>query len=160
MTVVIRTPRTSRLSKLIDSPGGSSVGVALAKARDNLSSLEPRSLEMIAACIAEIGALQPPRTHDDLQANLLAAYRASAGVLDAAGPFDRADLCAVATSLCDLIDGAGDAADFDWRIVQVHSRALELMMALPVEAKPQRQQILDGLADVRARKLPPVQVEA
>ena len=152
MTVVIRTPRTSRLSKLIDSAGGASVGVALARARRNLAQLEPRSIEVIKSHVAELMALTPPAGPDETFPRMEAAYRAAAGVLDAAGPFERDDLCAAAVSLCELIDGAGDAG-FDWRIVQVHARALELMLTLPPTASDQRKRVLEGLADVRARKL-------
>lgn len=152
MTVVIRTPRTSRLSKLIDSAGGASVGVALARARHNLAKLEPRSIEVIKGHVAELVALTPPSGPDETFSRMEAAYRAAAGVLDAAGPFERDDLCAAAVSLCELIDGAG-ADGFDWRVVQVHARALELMLTLPATATDQRKRVLEGLADVRARKL-------
>lgn len=154
MSVVIRTPRTSRLSKLIDSAGGASVGVALARARRNLAKLEPRSLEAVKANVAELLALTPPAAPEEAFPKMEAAYRASAAILDAAGPFERDDLCAAAVSLCELIDGSGDAG-FDWRIVQVHARALELMLTLPATAADQRKRVLEGLADVRARKLPP-----
>jgi hypothetical protein len=152
LTVVIRTPRTSRLSKLIDSAGGASVGVALARARHNLAKLEPRSIEVVKGHVAELVALVPPATPDEACPKMEAAYRAAAGVLDAAGPFERDDLCAAAVSLCELIDGAG-AEGFDWRVVQVHARALELMLTLPATATDQRKRVLEGLADVRARKL-------
>ncbi|MES2835041.1 MAG: chemotaxis protein CheE [Pseudomonadota bacterium] len=154
MSVVIRTPRTSRLSKLIDSAGGASVGVALARARRNLARLEPRSLEVVKGHVAELLALAPPAGSDDVFPKMEAAYRAAVGVLDAAGPFERGDLCAAAASLCDLIDAAGQDG-FDWRIVQVHARAIELMLTLPAGAADQRKRVLEGLADVRARKLPP-----
>lgn len=153
MSVVIRTPRTSSLSRMIDSAGGTSVGVALARARQNLAKLEPRSLEMVKTRVAELLALQAPATPEERQWTLEAAYRAAAGVLDAAGPFERDDLCAAAVSLCDLIDGAGEEG-FDWRIVQVHARAMGLMLTLPADATEPRKRVLEGLADVRARKLP------
>lgn len=153
MSVVIRTPRTSRLSRLIDSAGGASVALALARAKRNLAKLEPRSLEVVRGHVAELLALTAPAGPDDTVPRMDAAYRAAVGVLDAAGPFERHDLCGAAASLCDLIDGAGDGAGFDWRIVQVHARALELMLTLPAEASDQRKRVLDGLAEVRTRKL-------
>ena len=152
MSVVIRTPRVSRLAKLIDAAGGASVGVALARAKRNLAKLEPRSLEVIRGHVAELAALPPPASPDEAFPRMEAAYRAAVGVLDAAGPFERDDLCAAAVSLCDLVDGA-DPASFDWRIVQVHARALELMLSLPADAADQRRRVLDGLADMRAHKL-------
>ena len=94
MSVVIRTPRVSRLSKLIDAAGGASVGVALARAKRNLAKLEPRSLEVIRGHVAELAALPPPASPDEASPRMEAAYRAAVGVLDAAGPFERDDLCA------------------------------------------------------------------
>lgn len=152
MSVVIRTPRTSRLSKMINASGGSSVGVALARARTNLAALEPRGLEMAGQFVAQLVALPPPETPDHVQSRLEAAYRAAAGVLDVAGPFERHDLCTAALSLCDLIDGSTEAR-FDWRVLQVHARAMELMLSLPASAEDQRRRILEGLAEVRSRKL-------
>lgn len=153
MSVVIRTPRTSRLSKLIDSAGGASVALAIARAKRNLAKLEPRSLEVVRGHVAELLALPAPTGPEDAFPKMETAYRAAVGVLDAAGPFERHDLCGAAVSLCDLIDGAGDDAGFDWRIVQVHARALELMLSLPADATEQRKRVLDGLAEVRTRKL-------
>lgn len=152
MSVVIRTPRVSRLSKLIDSAGGASVALALARAQRNLAKLEPRSLEVVKGHVAELLALTPPAGPDEALPRMEAAYRAAVGVLDAAGPFERHDLCAAASSLCDLIDGSGQGG-FDWRIVQVHARALELMLTLPPDAADPRQRVLEGLAEVRSRKL-------
>lgn len=152
MSVVIRTPRTSRLSKLIDSAGGASVALALARAKHNLAKLEPRSLDVIKGHVANLTVLTPPAGPDETSPRMEAAYRAAVGVLDAAGPFERHDLCAAAVSLCDLIDGANPSG-FDWRIVQVHARALELMLTLPADAAEPRKRVLEGLAEVRTRKL-------
>ncbi len=153
MSVVTWTPRKSRLSKMVDAPGGVSVGAALARAREHLAALEPRSLEMVSAHVAALKALVPPATEIEIAYRLEAAYQAASGVIDAAGPFERHDLCAAATSLCDVIDAAPPDTMIDWRIIQVHARALELMLVLPTEAVTEREKVLDGLADMRARKI-------
>jgi len=153
MTVVTWTPRKSRLSKMIDTPGGVSVGVALAQARAHLAVLEPRSLERVAALIATLKSLVPPSAPIEIASRLEAAYQAASGVIDAAGPFERHDLCAAATSLCDVIDAIPPDTLLDWRIVQVHARAMELMLALPREATAERGKVLEGLAEVRAIKV-------
>jgi hypothetical protein len=153
MSVVTWTPRKSRLSQLVDSPGGISVGAALARAREHLAALEPRSLEVVGAHVASLRALEPPATEIEIASRLEAAYQAASGVIDAAGPFERHDLCAAATSLCDVIDATPPDTMIDWRIIQVHARALELMLALPTEAVVEREKVLDGLADVRALKV-------
>ena len=153
MTVVTWTPRKSRLSQMVDSPGGVSIGAALARAREHLAALEPRSLEMVASYVAGLKALVPPATEIEIASRLEAAYQAASGVIDAAGPFERRDLCAAATSLCDVIDATPPDTMLDWRIVQVHARAMELMLVLPPEAVVEREKVLEGLADMRARKV-------
>lgn len=153
MSVVTWTPRKSRLSQLVDSPGGVSVGAALAAAREHLAALEPRSLEIVADHVAKLKALAPPAAEIEIASRLEAAYQAASGVIDAAGPFERRDLCAAATSLCDVIDATPSDTTIDWRIIRVHARALELMLILPSDAVVEREKVLNGLAEVRARKV-------
>ena len=52
MTVVLWKPRTSRLSTIIDAPGGLSVGVALAQARANLDGMMAEAQAIVAERIA------------------------------------------------------------------------------------------------------------
>lgn len=148
MTVVIRTHRKSRLSRMVDKAGGLSVRTALQQARRNLAALKPRSQEIAAELVARLAALPAPATGDDMVACKEEAYALASGVIDAAGLFEMCGLCAAAASLCDIIDSAD--GHLDWRIVSVHARAMELMLAEPNEAQSQR--ILEGLADIRARK--------
>lgn len=151
MTVVKRTAVRSRLSQLVDSAGGVSVSNAVADAKRRLAALEPESRERVKVLAAELSALTPPAP-EDLAMRMERAYDLSSGVLDAAGMFDQAELCAVATSLCDLIDAAG--SDFDWRIVPVHARAMGFILALPPEAEVERRHVLAELLKIREKKLP------
>lgn len=154
MTVITHNRRRSRLSTLIDQPGGVSAGVALAQAKANLAEYEARSREVIEEQVAALAALQPPATLDDAPRVLNQAYGRSSAVIDAAGPFDLKDLCAAATNLCDLIDAAPEDRPFDWRIVTVHAQALRLLLTLPPEAAEARTQVLASLKDVLKAKAP------
>ena len=155
MSVVITIPRKSRLSTLIDKPGGVSVGVALEQAHSNLETLHLRSLKIVADRIAELVKLAPPASDDpDPQARCQQAYDIANAVIDAAHPFERDDLCAVAAGLCDLIDAAPAGKPFDWRVVTVHAQAMQLILSLPPEAADVRREILDSLAQVLAKKIP------
>lgn len=155
MSVVVTIPRKSRLSAMIDKPGGVSVGVALVQARENLQTLQLRSLKIVADHIAELVRLRPPAADDpDPLARRLEAYALSNAVIDAAHPFERDDLCAVAAGLCDLIDAAPAGQPFDWRIVTVHSQAMQLILSLPPEAADVRAEILASLGQVLAKKIP------
>ena len=161
MTVVLTTARKSRLSAMIDKPGGVSVGVALVQAKANLDTLQARSLTIVGERIAELVKLTPPAAHDpDPQQQRSVAYALSSAVIDAAHPFERDDLCAVAAGLCDLIDAAPAGRPFDWRIVTVHAQAMQLILSLPPEAAETRQQILGSLAEVLAKKIPGAQPSA
>lgn len=152
MTVITHNRRRSRLSTLVDQPGGVSVGVALAQARANLAELEARSREIIKAQVSALGALPAPTDIDDRV--LDQAYAHASAVIDAAGPFALDDLCAAAANLCDLIDAAPQDRPFDWRVVTVHAQALRLLLTLPSEAADARAQVLDSLKDVLKAKVP------
>lgn len=155
MSVVVTIPRKSRLSTLIDKPGGVSVGVALVQARTNLEALNLRSVKIVADRITELVRLTPPAVDDpDPLARRQKAYELSNAVIDAAHPFERDDLCSVAAGLCDLIDAAPAGRPFDWRIVTVHAQAMQLILSLPPEAADVRREILASLGQVLAKKIP------
>lgn len=155
MSVVLWQQRKSRLSTMIDQPGGVSVGVALAQARENLGALQARSQVIVAEQIAQLAALAVPAANDPDASHLLVrAYGLSSAIIDAAGPFELHDLCTVAAGLCDLIDAAQPGQAFDWRIVTVHAQSMQLIMTLPPEAADARTQVLDSLKQVLEKKIP------
>lgn len=154
MTVITHNRRRSRLSTLIDQPGGVSAGVALAQAKANLAEMAERSRAVIEEQVSALAALQPAATLEESNRLLDQAYDHSSAVIDAAGPFELKDLCAAAANLCDLIDAAPEDKPFDWRIVTVHAQALRLLLTLPAEAADARSQVLASLKDVLKAKVP------
>ena len=154
MTVITHNRRRSRLSTLIDQPGGVSAGVALAQAKANLAEMQARSRVVIEEQVSALAVLQPPSSLDETVRILDLAYDYSSAVIDAAGPFEMKDLCAAAANLCDLIDAAPEDKPFDWRIVTVHAQALRLLLTLPNEAADARVQVLASLKDVLKAKVP------
>ena len=154
MTVITHNRRRSRLSTLIDQPGGVSAGVALAQAKANLAEMADRSRAVIEEQVSALAALQPAATLEESNRLLDRAYDHSSAVIDAAGPFELKDLCAAAANLCDLIDAAPEDKPFDWRIVTVHAQALRLLLTLPAEAAEARTQVLASLRDVLKAKVP------
>jgi hypothetical protein len=155
MVVVLRKERKSRLSAMIDQAGGISVGVALAQARAHLETLQAEAHAIVGARIAELVALRPPAPADpDARQTLERVYDLASAIIDAAGPFELIDLCAVAAGLCDLIDAAPEDRPFDWRIVTVHAQSMQLIMSLPPEAVDERAQVLDSLKQVLTKKIP------
>ncbi len=151
MTVITHLQRKSRLSQMMDQPGGLSVGAALAQAKANLDGLRDQALSVIAQ---NIDALLAPPTPDLPEAvRLDMAYAASSQIIDAASPFAMDDLCIAAKGLCDLLDAAPRGGGFDWRIATVHAQAMKLLLALPCDAAEARQAIVDNLGEVLRRKL-------
>ncbi len=149
MTVITHARRKSRLSRIIDEAGGVSIGTALAQARANLDALQPRSAAEVAARIADLGAIQPPETPDEVTPALDRAYRAANGVIDGVGPFDMDDIRAVAVGLCDLIDAATPERPFDWRVLPIYAQSLQLLLAMPDDAEGRRKvrESLDLMVD-------------
>lgn len=153
MTVITHARRKSRLATMIDSAGGLAVGVALSRARSNIEALRPRGMEELARHIDALAAIEPPTDAEAAIRTLAQVNRAANHVIDAAAPFDLREICAVAVSLCDMVDhaSAGDGA-FDWRIMAVHIQSLRLLHALPAEAEAERARITDRLSDMVAKK--------
>lgn len=156
MAVVITHARQkSKLSKMIDSPGGVSVGVALTQARANIEAKRAEAMAVVEIQIAALEAVVPPTNLEEQAFRLNEAYCAANAVIDAASPFELLDLCGAASGLCDLIDGAAADRTFDWRIVTVHARSLRLLQTLPLEETEARATVLDSLKMVSNRKLQP-----
>jgi hypothetical protein len=156
MTVITHARRKSRLARMIDSAGGITIGVALTRARKNVAALRERGLEEITRHIDELVAIQPPRDPEETIRTLQQIYRAANHVIDAAAPFDLRNICAVAISLCDMVDRASaEGAAFDWRIMAVHIQSLRLLNALPLDATAQRAEVAAQLAEMVARKFGP-----
>lgn len=140
---------------MIDAAGGISVAIARAQASANLEAIRPRGLELIRGQIDELAAMAAPVGPDERAVSR--AYGLSAGVVDAAGPFEMNDLCRAASGLCDLLDAAPEGEVFDWRIVTVHVQAMQLMLSLPdgEQGEAARARVLAGLDDMLRVKLPP-----
>lgn len=148
---VLRIPVRSRLSTLVDQPGGVSVGVALARAKANQARLLDQARAVIDTSIDDLLAIKPPEPAGQAQA-LAQAYKTCNALIDAAGPFDMGELCHAAAGLCDLIDGHRSGV-FDWRIVETHAQSLRLLISLPPEQSEARATIAEHLQAVVERKL-------
>ncbi|MBU1385601.1 MAG: chemotaxis protein CheE [Alphaproteobacteria bacterium] len=152
MTVITHVRRKSRLAAMIDSAGGVTVGVALARARENIDGLRDKGLTEVIRHIGELAALQQPSTGEEKTESLRRIYESANHVIDAASPFGFKDLCAVAASLCDMVDRAAGETGFDWRILQVHIQSLQLLNTLPVEAAEERAAVTAQLSAMVAKK--------
>ena len=155
MTIITHAQVRTKLSKVIDLPGGISVGVALSRARTNIESRRAQAEAVMEIEIAGLEGVAAPTTLEDQPFRLKEAYRAANGVIDAASPFELADLCQAASGLCDMIDSARPDLMFDWRVVTVYARSLRLLQTLPLDQAGARNTVLDSLKSVADRKLQP-----
>ena len=152
MTVITHRQRKSRLSQMMDQPGGLSVGAALAQAKANLAVLEDQARTIVADNIAALLAEPVPGMIEPMRLDM--AYSASSQIIDAASPFEMDDLCTAAKGLCDLLDAAPRQGGFDWRIATVHAQAMKVLLSLPPQEAAARSAILTNLHEVLKRKLP------
>ena len=152
MTVITHPRRKSRLAGMIDGPGGIAVGVALTRARDNIGKLRGKALEEVTRHIGDLVALRQPSTPEEKEETLRRVYQSANHLIDAASPFGMERICAVATSLCDMVDRAAAEHAFDWRILQVHIQSLQLLHSLPADATEQRDAVVSQLSSMVAKK--------
>lgn len=153
-TVITRNRRKSRLTELIDKPGGISIGVALQQAQTNIEERRGSSLETIAGMISALLTVERPTSLEDNFDQLIAVYRASNGIIDVASPFGLNALCEAAGNLCRLVDASPAGEMFDWRIVTVHAQAMQMLMRLPDDAEAARRTVLGSLQQVQDRNVP------
>jgi hypothetical protein len=153
-TVITHNRRKSRLTELIDRPGGISIGVALIQAQANIEERRASSLETIGELIIALMAIERPVSLEDNFDRLIEVYRGSNAVIDVAGPFGLDALCEAAGNLCSLVDASPASTLFDWRIVTVHAQAMQMLIRLPANADEARRTVLGSLQLVQERKAP------
>lgn len=150
MSVVTWVRRKSRLATLVNAPGGVSIGVALRQADSNLAPMRQQGMDVINERLEELTAIR----HEDgpIDTRVERAYRASSAILDAASPFEIAHVSKAAHNLCEIADNHGKGQPFDWRVVDVHVRAMTLLMSLPTDAGAARDEVLAGLYKVAVKQ--------
>lgn len=148
--------RRSRLSKLVNQPGGVTVSKALAEAARQTEEFRAEAMTVVAAALDELDAVvaAPPAT-GDLPAWLERVYFLATRISDTAGPFGYEDLCAAAFSLCELADRQRRGRALDLPPIRVHAGALRLLLAGD-QPPAARKAVLAGLAQVVERTRNPV----
>lgn len=149
--VITHAQRRSRLSRIIESQGGVSVGSALKAAEENLAALRPEALRRITHSADAIAAVRKPSPEQESQ-TLDALYRHGSDVIDAASAFGLQDLCTVAAGLCRMADGAEERG-MDWRGPALVGQTLRLLLALPNGALDQRAALVEAVDDLVRHQL-------
>jgi hypothetical protein len=146
--------RRSRLSKLVNQPGGVTVSKALAEAAVQTEEFRAEAMVVVAEALDELDAVvAAPPAADGLQGWLERIYFLATRISDTAGPFGYEDLCAAAFSLCELADRQQRGRALDLPPLKVHAASLRLLLAGD-QPPAARKAVLAGLSQVveRARK--------
>lgn len=150
MSVVKWIRKKSRLSQMIGQPGGVTVRNALARAEENLAEMRDDCLTAVVEAVTSLERMLEAEVTDP-NAWLEEVYRLSSSALDAVGPFGLEDVATAAFSLCELADRLQSAGRCEKPWVEVHVRALRLLLQLPPEAVEGRRELLAGLERVLAK---------
>jgi hypothetical protein len=145
-TVVLQSVK-SRLSELIQKPGGVTFEAAMAASEAALAVKAPPALELVKARVAELEQLSKGRALD--AEGIEQAYGLASEIVNVTGCLKLPALFAVAYSLCEILDHFR-TTPFSREAFVVHVQALRLILAGGDEG-PAFDLMLDGLKAVKAR---------
>lgn len=151
MTVVTWIMKKSRLSKLVDAGGGTTVLGALRAAEEETRSMREEAMGQVEAALVQLESLTKAAPEGPAAPWLQEIYAVSQSLLDVAGPFGLEDMCAGAHSLCELTDRKKHSGRYELAPIQVHVAALRLLRQLENPAESRRQ-VLNGLEKLLARE--------
>jgi len=140
----------SNLSKQMSQPGGRSIHDAVRRAD---AALEGHRESGMLAVTTALGQLEEAcRVRDNAAHGEI--YEKAAALLDMAGFFDTGPLYGAAYSLCEITDLMLASGAWAWPSVDVHVRALRLILADGCVEGETSAALLAGLRSVVARSRP------
>ena len=126
----------------IRRPGGKKMGEAVAAADAALDDQRASAVEGLVQGVERLEALCRDRSDEDFASVYpIAAHLAGTAGFFETGPFYRA-----VYSLCELTEKLGVAGRRDWSSVEVHVKALRLILTTGFQDGPEAKAMLDGLA--------------
>ncbi len=152
MSAVMRVPWENRLAKMIREPGGVKVGDALAKADENLKTIQEDCMKAVDGYLTQIEALHQEAKSAPTAEVKDAIYRLADDIHGMAGVFGLGELGSAAFSLCDLIDRQREGGGWTPAAVEVHLNAFRLLRH-PAGDPAARAEVLEGLRRVNERVL-------
>ncbi|HYC96410.1 chemotaxis protein CheE [Brevundimonas sp.] len=128
-------------------PGGRTTAEAVREAEAGLDSHREDGMRSLAATLARLEAVCAAR-EEGAEAQV---YELASAFADMAGFFDTGPLYAAAFSLCETSDRMIAGACWQWPSVEVHLRAVRLILAAGCDANETSRLLLGGLATIVAR---------
>jgi hypothetical protein len=133
----------SNLARKMAVPGGKSVDDALNAAEGALETHREAAMQSLGVILTGLDAICARRAQGEV-------YEQAAALLDMAGFFDTGPLHPAVFSLCEISDRMSDGA-WDWPSVEVHLRAIRMILASGCRESENARVILEGLASIRQR---------
>ena len=137
----------TNLSKQMSQPGGRSIEDAVRRADAALDGHREAGMLAVTTALGELEAAC--RARDDADHGRV--YEMAAALLDMAGFFDTGPLYGAAYSLCEITDLMLASGAWTWPSVDVHVRALRLILADGCVEGETSAALLAGLRSVVAR---------
>lgn len=139
----IRAVETA-LQRKMARPGGLSMEEALARAEEGLALQRARTMLVLREKVDALTALSAART-PETQGEV---YPLASALVDMAGYLEVPPFYAAAYSLCDVADRMASAGIWSWPSVEVHARALSLILADDCRGGETTDDLLAGLRAV------------
>ncbi|MBX9460988.1 MAG: chemotaxis protein CheE [Brevundimonas sp.] len=128
-------------------PGGRTMAEAVQAANAGLESHREQGMESLAATLVHLEAACAARR----KGSEAEVYELASALTDMAGFFDTGPLYVAAISLCETSDRMLAGECWQWPSVDVHVRALRLILAAGCRDNEASRVLLEGLASVVAR---------
>ena len=150
MTEAITFKYKSTLAKQLAQPGGRTIADAVRLADRGLETHRESGMLAVAGTLGKLEEVCRAREAGTGQA----VYDLSAALLDMAGFFETGPLYSAAYSLCEMADLMLVSGNWDWPSVEVHVRALRLILADGCSEGETSAALLAGLKTLVARARP------
>ena len=137
----------SPLARQVHEPGGRTVRDAEMRANRELEVHRAPVMAAIAAAVDELEAISAEASPDAGPR----VYATASRIIDIGGYFDTGPLHEAVYSLCDVADRMIGAQMWHWPSIDVHLRALRLILAGDCRTSRSSAMLLDGLRSVAER---------
>jgi hypothetical protein len=132
------------LAQQMAQPGGRTLADVERRANERLARHKGEAMQAVAATVTELERICAARP----EAAEAEVYRLASQLLDLAGFFDTGPLYDAGYSLAETADRMAASGAWTWPSVEVHVRALRLILAADCKADATSAQLLAGLRAV------------
>lgn len=147
MTEARITTIQTTLSKQMAKPGGRTIVDMERRANERLNRHKGDVMQAIAETITKLEALALAQS----EASQAQVYLLASSLLDTGGFFDTGPLYDAGYSLCEASELMGLSGQWHWPSIEVHVRALRLILTNDCKADATSDALMQGLAAIVAK---------